>query len=243
MNLYTKLRQGFIEAVKENHLENETLTVAFKTLTPEEAIGITGRKDYPILNGKEVMLEADFRGAKGQAFTISRSMFQGNLQDVLEGDIEENAYDRALFIAAFNAVMRYLGRCDRSIHCRDEEPELCGRKFLEYMKENASGRKIALIGYQPSILANLAETFSIRVLEVNPELVGSVKSGVVLEDGITSSQDVLDWADLILCTGSVLCNGTLEPFLHLDKPTYFYGTTIAAAAPVLGIERLCFCSV
>lgn len=56
------------------------VSIVSKSLTPDEAIGDTTRKDFPILIGKEIMLEADFKGSKGQAFTSTPSMFEGTLK-------------------------------------------------------------------------------------------------------------------------------------------------------------------
>ncbi len=41
----------------------------FKGLNPKEAIGTPDRNDYPILKGKELIIEATFKDAKGQSFT------------------------------------------------------------------------------------------------------------------------------------------------------------------------------
>ncbi|WP_236887593.1 hypothetical protein [Metaclostridioides mangenotii] len=62
------------------------------------------------------------------------------------------------------------------------------------------------------------------------------------EDGIKDYKDVVEWADVIICTGSTLCNHSIVNFLFLEKPVYFYGTTIAGASEILGLDRLCFCS-
>jgi hypothetical protein len=50
----------------------------------------------------------------------------------------------------------------------------------------------------------------------------------------------------MLITGSTLVNGTIdglmESALRHQKRAVFYGTTIAGAAYLLGLERLCPCS-
>ena len=50
---------------------------------------------------------------------------------------------------------------------------------------------------------------------------------------------VRDWAELVLCTGSTLCNGSFVNFLDIGKPVLFFGTSCAGAAHVLGAERFC----
>lgn len=54
--------------------------VTCRALSPEEAIGTTRRKDFPILTGKEVMLQAQVGDGRGQVFTSSPSMFDGTLE-------------------------------------------------------------------------------------------------------------------------------------------------------------------
>lgn len=74
------------------------------------------------------MLEADFKGAKGQAFTSTPSTFEGSLKDI-SLDLHDNSHDRSLFIASLNAVMKYLGKTDRTIHCKNNEQRYV-QKFL-----------------------------------------------------------------------------------------------------------------
>ena len=52
--------------------------------------------------------------------------------------------------------------------------------------------------------------------------------------------DAIEWADIVLCTGSTVCNGTLVDYMDLGKPTYFFGTSLAGTAELLGLKRLCF---
>ncbi|WMJ87964.1 hypothetical protein [Anaerocolumna sp. MB42-C2] len=55
-------------------------------------------------------------------------------------------------------------------------------------------------------------------------------------------QVVVKWADLVLCTGSTICNGSIVNFLNLDKEVLFFGTTLAGAAQMLSLKRVCFYS-
>ena len=47
------------EIVTKNRLLDTHVSVLVKTLTPEEAIGVPGRRDFPIILGKERVVEAD----------------------------------------------------------------------------------------------------------------------------------------------------------------------------------------
>lgn len=245
--LFTFLKQEFEKIIAEHQLLDEKINIQARTLTPKEAIGETKRQDYPILVGKELMLEATFRDAKGQAFTDSPADFQGDLKDVLALDLAKDPYARGIFIATLNAVMRSLGLAEHTIHCKNEEPEDCAKEMVAYLqehyqKENKEPIKITQIGFQPAILEQISKVFQVRILDLNPEQIGKKKFGVLVEDGIQAYANAIDWADLVLCTGSTLCNGSLVNFLDIGKEVVFYGTTLAGAAPLLGLKRACFYS-
>ena len=228
------------ELLKENDLEEESIYIVAKGLTPEEAIGITVRKDYPILTGEEVMLSAEFDGAIGQAFTSAPCEYKGNIKELLESDLLENEHNRSLFIAALNAVAMRLGKADKTIHCRNDGPEKCAQSMKDYINTHYDVEKIVLIGFQPSILASLVESYTVRVLDLNPLNINQVKCGCIVEDGNDAYPDILEWADLILCTGSTICNGSIVDYLNIKKEVLFFGTTLSGAAPCLGVKRLCF---
>jgi hypothetical protein len=71
------------EIVTENRLLDARVFVLVKTLTPEEAVGVPGRRDFPIILGKERVVEAEVLGAKAHAFTDSPGEFMGSLKKVL----------------------------------------------------------------------------------------------------------------------------------------------------------------
>ena len=53
--LYETLKIRFSQILKQYHIEDDTVTVFCRALTPQEAIGETVRKDFPIITGKDVM--------------------------------------------------------------------------------------------------------------------------------------------------------------------------------------------
>lgn len=239
--LYDRILERFLALPRIHDLLNGQITVQAKTLTPVEAIGVTERKDYPILTGKDVMIEASYKGARGQAFTDAPSFYSGPLQEILQMPFATDAHARGLLIATVNAVMSYLGLCDRAVHCRDNGPKQCGKDVADWLKTNYGDPRILQVGYQPSILQNLTGTFpAVRVLDLNPQNIGQTCFGVVVEDGALDLRDPIDWAELILCTGSTVCNGTLVDYLELEKEVLFYGTTLAGVASLLNLPRLCF---
>ena len=238
--IYQKIKEGFSEIVKENKLSTEEIRIYTRGLSSEEAIGNTKRKDFPLLTGKEVLLQAEYKGAAGQAFTDSPSIFSGTLNDILELDIENDIRDRGLFIASLNAVTRYLSMSEGTIHCCDDGPELCAKEAADIIESEYGSPKISLIGYQPSFIEAFSKKFRLRVLDMNPENIGKTKYGINIEHGEDDYDDVvLNWADLVFCTGSVFANGTAANFIDIDKEVVFFGTTIAGAAEILGLKRLC----
>ncbi|MDB3083360.1 hypothetical protein C4097_02120 [Clostridioides difficile] len=242
MNIFDTLKDYLLEQVDKYNLDMDMISIVSKSLSAKEAIGNTKRKDFPIIVGKEIMLEADFKGAKGQAFTSTPAIFEGSLKEILSLDLHGSSHDRSLFIASLNAVMRHLGMTNRTIHCKNNEPEICAKNFPKVIKSKFNNPKVAIIGYQPAIIDNVKDFFETRVLDLNPEFIDTIQYNVKIEDGIRDYEDVISWADIIICTGSTLCNNSIVNFISLNKPVYYYGTTIAGASNILVLKRLCFCS-
>ena len=114
--------------------------------------------------------------------------------------------------------------------------------MVDFVKKNYGSPKIGLIGYQPAMLERLAENFEVRVVDLDEKNIGADRYGVQVEDGrdFSVTEKICDWADLILCTGSTICNGTIVNFLKYKGKILFFGTTLAGAAPLMGLPRLCF---
>ena len=72
-----KVRERFGELVGQNNFADVETRVFVKTLTPEEAIGTLGRRDFPIVLGRDRVIEAEFAGARAHAFTDSPKEFTG----------------------------------------------------------------------------------------------------------------------------------------------------------------------
>ena len=240
--LFTTLRSRFIDVLKANDIEKEPVQVTCRSLSPEEAIGTPGRQDFPILTGKDVMIQAEFRGCRGQAFTDAPASFSGTLSEILDMDLIHDAHARGLFVAVMNAVMESLGLCRGTVHCRTEGPELCAQKMKAWLAgHRPDAKKITLVGYQPALLEMLSKSgYQVRVLDLNPKNIGQVRHEVTVEDGLTAMQSAIDSADVILCTGSTLCNGTIVDYILPEKDVLFFGTSAAGAAKLLGLNRVCF---
>ena len=234
--LYQTLGQEFLKLISQNGLGGEEVVVKAKTLSTEQAIGNPEDKDYPLVRGVERLMQAEFRGARGQAFTDRYGNFSGRLADIAAMDLANN-FRRAVFIASLNAVMRQLGMTEGTVHCKDEQPRECGHQLVKYLEQNNRQPKVAMVGFQPRIIEALAGRFEIKVTDMDQDNIGSDKFGVRI-DSPDQTEANLDWCDLALVTGTTVVNNTIEQF-RIAKPVVFYGVTIAGAAELLGLERFC----
>ncbi len=233
---YDALRTALADAIEANDLAGKSISVRCTALSPAAAIGRPEHGDYPILKGKEVLVEAVFEGAKGQAFADSFENTDYLIDDLPAMELDVNSR-RASFVAGLNAVYRHLGLTDGTVHCRDEEPVDCAGNLLDAV---AIPGKVLLIGLQPRLLHTLAAATSLRAVDMDADNIGTEVAGVLIEPPANTA-DALAWCDLVVATGSTLVNGTISLFLGQDKPVVFYGVTIAAAATVLGLDRFCSC--
>ena len=235
-DIYATLTQKAAALLRDHGLMDETVRVKARALSVEEAIGNPEADDFPIQKGKERLMQAEIRGALGQAFTDQFGDYEGTLETILAAPLTNN-YRRAVFVAALNAALRHLGRIEGTVHCRDEEPKACANALSEHIHSRYGTVKIALVGLQPRMVEALAERFPLKVLDMDPENIGSCKYGPVVESP-DSTPAAVDWADLLVVTGTTIVNGTLPAFVG-GKPLIFYGTTIAGAAYLMGWERFC----
>ena len=228
-------RRRFRKILAPHTFLGDPVSVIARPLTAEEAIGHPEHDDYPLLKGKEQMMEARFRGIAGQAYTDQIGNFEGTLRDVLDLPMDSN-YHRAVFVATLNAVLRLMGMIDKSCHCKDAEPAECAPR-LPTMLAEFSPKKVGMIGHQPRLLEAASQKYQVRICDRDPDQVGKEKSGVVIEPA-EAYESIVDWCDLILATGTTLVNDTIDAFIT-DKPTIFYGITISGAARLLNLNHYC----
>lgn len=238
-DIYAELRQKAEDLLAVRGLWGEKVHVKARTLTPEEAIGNPEANDFPIQKGKERLMQAEFRGAAGQAFSDRFGDYEGTLEEILAAPLNNN-YRRAIFVAALNAALRHLKMVEGTVHCRDHGPTQCAAALGDHLQARFGNVKIGQVGFQPRMVEHLAARFSMRVLDMDADNIDRRKYGVVVESP-AATESVVAWSDLLLVTGTTLVNGTLPDFLG-EKPVVFYGTTIAGAACLMGWERFCACS-
>ncbi len=239
MDFYNDIKERFFNLIKEKDLMSSKVeVVSARTLTSQEVIGKPERDDFPLLKGKEVMLQANFKGSLGQAFTDMPGNYSGTLREVFEMPLTNN-FQRAIFTASINAVLRHLNFISKTVHCRDKEPGECAAHLADYIKERFGQPRIAFVGMQPAMVEALSTHFKIRVADLDPDNIGRKKCGVIIED-VSLTKEILSWADIVLATGTTVVNNTLTSLL-IEKPIIFYGVTIAGVAYLKGYEQYCFC--
>jgi len=239
MELLKEIQKQLAEIVKEMSWQDEYVSVVnTRALSVDEAIGSPERQDYPIQKGKEVMLETTFKGSKGQAFTDQPGNFTGTLEDVINLELKSN-FERAVLVATLNAVLRFQGKIDKTVHCRDKEPGICAKHLVDVVRERFGNPRIAFIGLQPGMVEALSKEFNMRVVDLDPDNVGKIKAGVLIED-VGHTEEIIQWGDIVLATGSTAVNDTLSGLLG-TKPVIFYGITAAGIAYLNGLEQYCHC--
>jgi len=233
------------EIVEQKGLSDVAVSVLVKPLTAEEAIGKPGRRDFPIIEGKERVVEAEVLGAKGHAFTDSPADFIGKLGEILNLPLKTNR-DCALYTATLNAILRHLGVAEKTVHCKDEEPEKCGKEIASYILKQWGKVRVGLIGLNPAIAEALIDTFgaeNAKITDLDKQNVGSTKYGVEIWDGGEMARDLIKQSDVVLITGTTLVNGTFDSIMdciqNYNKDYLVYGVTAAGICKLMGLNRIC----
>jgi hypothetical protein len=235
-DLFEEIKERARPILESHGLMDHRVRVKAHVLSTEEAIGNPEGDDFPLQKGKERLMQAEIDGALGQAFTDRYGDFQGALEEIMRMPLENN-FRRAVFTATLNAALRSAGKAEKTIHCRDQGPGLCAAELARFIMDRHGRVRIGQVGFQPKMVEVLGASFPLRVLDMDPDNLGKRKYGIEIE-GPQAQEEVIDWADLLLVTGTTLVNATLEDFLG-KTPVLFYGTTIAGAAALMGWDRFC----
>jgi hypothetical protein len=230
--------KGYLrEAGQRDGLQDAMVRVRARPLTAEEVIGNPEHEDYPLVVGRERMMEADVRGARGHAFTDMYGHWQGELREVCAMEPVNN-YRRAIVVATLNAVMRFAGAAADTVHCKDEGPVECAGDIPSYVAAEGLRAPFALIGYQPRFAESLSALGELRIADMDGRHVGQRRAGVEVLPA-ERADEALGGAGCAFVTGSTIVNATIHRFLELGIPTAFYGVTIAGGAKLLGLKRYC----
>ncbi len=233
------------EIAEKEHLLDVAVTVLAKPLTPEEAIGKPGRRDFPIIIGKERIIEATLLGSVGHAYTDSPQEYLGTLKDILNLELTTNQ-NRAIYVATLNALLGSLKMVDKTVHCRDDEPEECALEIADSVLRKYGQADVGLIGLNPAIAERLVDTFGpdhVRITDLAEDNIGQHRFGVEIWDGNKRTEDLIDASDVVIFTGTTLINNTFDRIWDLiqthGKNYLTYGVTAAGVSRLLGIERIC----
>jgi hypothetical protein len=233
---YDIIKEKFTGIIKDNDLESEPVDIKAAPLSTEEAIGNPEDKDYPLVIGLERLMQAEFKGFLGQAFTDMYGNYNGRLADILSMELTNN-FRRAIFISSLNAVMKYLGLVNKTIHCRDNEPRECSCELVDYIEKNYGNPKIAFVGFQPRMIEALSGKFELKVTDMDRSNIGAKKFNIVVQSPEQTGKH-LKWCDIALVTGTTVVNDTIDQFM-IDKPVIFYGITISGVAELLDLSHFC----
>jgi uncharacterized protein (DUF4213/DUF364 family) len=234
-----------VEIVTKNRLLDAHVSVLVKTLTPQEAIGEPGRRDFPIILGKERVVEAEVLGVKAHAFTDSPGEFMGDLKGVLNLPLTSNR-ERSIYVATLNTILKYLNLIENTMHCKDEDPERCGKEVAFQLLKRWGKVKVGFIGLNPAIAENLTETFgveNVRITDLNKKNIHSFEYGIKIWDGNKMTEELIKQSDVILITGTTFVNGTFDHIIHCiqnyRKDYLIYGVTGAGICKLMGLNRIC----
>jgi hypothetical protein len=233
---YDILKEKFVKIVRDNALEGEVVIKA-AVLSSEEAIGNPEDRDYPLIVGEERMMQAEFRNSLGQAFTDMYGNFSGKLSEIAAMELKDN-FRRAIFVSSLNAVMRYLGLINKTTHCKNDEPRLCGYELAKYIEANYGHPKVAMVGLQPRFVEALSKSFELKVTDMDQANIGTEKFGCTIYSPERTGEH-LEWCDVALVTGTTVVNDTIDQFM-ISKPVIYYGVTISGAAKLLGLNHFCY---
>ena len=245
LSVLEQLRPRLLEILEEADLLEEQVLVLGKPLTPEEAIGTPGRRDFPILVGRERILEATVGRGRGHAFTDAPREFTGTLAQVMALELTSNQ-NRAIYIATLNAALAHLGLARGTLHCKDDDPERCGARIAAELLEQHGRVTVGLIGLNPALADHLVQAFGpegVRICDLNPDNIGTTRFGVEVWAGEARTRDLIDQADVVILTGTTLQNGTFDTIWDTiqarGKRGIVFGVTGAGVCALAGIERRC----
>jgi len=235
-------KEKALDKVNKEHLLDEKVILTAKVLSAREAIGNPEEYDFPLLKGKEKIIEANFKGHLGHAYTDMYGGHEGSLREVFEMELSNN-YRRALQVATINALANYWGLVKDTVHCKNEEPRKCAKQSVKFIEEHyCKINKITFIGYQPALIDAFSRKFVLKIFDLDKDNIGKKRFGHVILNGNENLDNAVKWAELVLATGSMIVNNTIDKILteHSIDKVIFYGVTIAGVAELLNLKRICF---
>ena len=145
-----------------------------------------------------------------------------------------------------NATLRYLNLCEKTVHCKDEEPAECAKEIAAHILKEWGKVRIGLVGLNPAIAEALVETFgqaNVKITDLNLQNVNSSRYGPEIWDGREKTDDLIEKSDVLLITGTTFVNGTFDSIMEgvrkYKKDYLIYGVTGAGVCTLMGLNRIC----
>jgi hypothetical protein len=231
------IRTKIKDIVAENMISDDNVVITAQVLTPGEAIGNPEHDDYPLLKGRERLMEARFKNSRGVAFSDMFGNFEAGLDKILNMELGNN-FRRAIFVATINAVLRELNLIEGSEHCRNEDLTICAGDLAEFIRENYGEPRVFLCGLQPRFAEVLSANFPTRITDLDEANLGKNFNGAVVSAPELQGE-YLSWCELVFATGSTFVNDTFPRLARAGKKIVVYGVTGAGPAYLLEIPRYC----
>jgi hypothetical protein len=135
-----------------------------------------------------------------------------------------------------------------TVHCKDDDPEICARDISNYLLENYGDTTVGLIGLNPAIAERMVDTFGptrVFISDLYEANIGQTRFGVEVWDGRTRTEDLIDACQVVVFTGSTLLNDTFDRILgciqSCGKQYLVFGVTAAGVCELAGLNRICPC--
>ncbi|MCK4533647.1 hypothetical protein KAU39_07640 [bacterium] len=231
------LKKEMNRIIRDYKIKDGLVKIKTKVLSPEEAIGNPEHNDYPIQKGRERLMQANFNGAHGVAFTDMFGSYEASLYEIINMELKNN-FKRAIFISTINAVLCSLNLIEKTDHCKNEGLVNCQKRIVDFIRKEFSKPKIFQAGLQPRFVEALSKEFEVRITDMDEDNIGKKVNGVIVESPEKAEENI-KWCNLIFVTGSTFVNETYKQFIVKDKPTVFYGVTCAGAVYLLNLKRYC----
>src|SRR6056297_4356593 len=100
--IFDELKRRVRPLLANNQLLEQKVRIKARPLSTEEAIGNPEANDFPLQKGRERLMQAEFNGALGQAYTDRFGDYEGTMSAILDMPLANN-FRRATFVAADNA--------------------------------------------------------------------------------------------------------------------------------------------
>jgi len=99
VSILEETREKLATLCEQERIIGSSDRIKVNPLSPDDAIGAKADGEFILKKGKERVIEAVFRGMRGQAFTDAPSEWVGTIRELLALDLSV-IRNRAVFVAA-----------------------------------------------------------------------------------------------------------------------------------------------